>query len=674
MMSDGNARLGDPDHMLEVALNWARRGIKVFPCTEQKRPYTRDGFKSATSDPDQVRAYWTQHPGALVGSPTGEINGFFVVDLDVKAGIDGPDNFRDLELKYGEVPDSATSRTRSGGVHKFFAMPKGVTIRSNAGKIAPGIDIRGTGGYVIMPGSPGYEFDEEHTKKLAPAPAWLLDLVAADASKPSTDWEAPNLKIIEGGGFDLWFDSIIKGSPLHDSLRDLAAHLAARGMPPNEIGQFLYQLMHRSAAKSARPAEWQERLEEIPRLVHSAYQKYGLGPDGDTIDAQVAEPMENGSALGIKTAEWLYASMAPRCIVENYLFADVAQIVAPGGTGKTTIQLYEAVCIVLGRDLWGLKVHAPGPVVINTAEDRREYLVARLRRICEDMGLSETDQARVRAGVLIRDVFGQELKLTKIDGGNIRVTTLADRLIEAHRGDGLAMMLFDPLVSFGASETMVNENEQGLITALRRISTALDCCVRVIHHTGKANAREKTLDQYSGRGGSAMADGSRMTAVLAPWAEGDTVDNRPRTPPQNLEVGRETSVVILARSKLTYAPRQPWIWIARDGFRFSYAVDLRTNLAPEVARQNREDQVFRWIKHQVAQGKRWTARAMRDAAIYDQIGMPRDKMFAAIEQLKIDGRIIDRPLEKGAAVGARRHYLDLPDPPETGPETGPEID
>lgn len=52
--------------------------------------------------------------------------------------------------------------------------------------------------------------------------------------------------------------------------------------------------------------------------------------------------------------------------------------VAPGGTGKTTLILYEAICIALGLPLYGLEVKKPGPVLILTAEDSREMLLYRL--------------------------------------------------------------------------------------------------------------------------------------------------------------------------------------------------------------------------------------------------------------------------------------------------------
>jgi len=68
--------------------------------------------------------------------------------------------------------------------------------------------------------------------------------------------------------------------------------------------------------------------------------------------------------LRIAPAELHIARLTPQCVVESYLYADVAVLAGPGGTGKTTLALWEAVHIALGRPLYGLTVHTPGNVVL----------------------------------------------------------------------------------------------------------------------------------------------------------------------------------------------------------------------------------------------------------------------------------------------------------------------
>ena len=355
-------------------------------------------------------------------------------------------------------------------------------------------------------------------------------------------------------------------------------------------------------------------------------------------------------SLAITEKELEAASLTPDCIVQDYLYADLAQIVAPGGTGKTTAGLFEMICIVLGKPLWGLQVKKPGWCLIVTAEDQRERLVARTREIMAAMELGELERKRVMTSLSIWDVTGEQLKLTYSCDGNLKLTTLADDIVEAYQADPPVVVLFDPLVSFGVSEQAVNDNEQALVTAARRIIRGLNCCVRYVHHTGQANAREKNLDQYSGRGGSAMPDGSRMTCVLMPWDADDTK----RKPPPGCKPDKRSSITILARAKLSYSkPNLPLIWIKRTGFRFEHYVEFA--VTPEQRASAQVEQLFRFLTHELTQDRRYTRRQLDD--VTNTIGMTRAELRAALTALQVDHRVIDEELPKEDRQGSRKTYL-----------------
>ena len=130
------------------------KGWFVFPCKPNKKPFTKNGFKDASSDPEQVRKWWTQHPNALVGMPTGG-NGLFVLDVDVHKD-DGFASLAALEKTHGALPAGPYVDTPSSGRHYYFRAPLERIPGCSASKIGPGLDIRGEGGYVIVPPSPGY--------------------------------------------------------------------------------------------------------------------------------------------------------------------------------------------------------------------------------------------------------------------------------------------------------------------------------------------------------------------------------------------------------------------------------------------------------------------------------------------------------------------------------------
>ncbi len=162
-------------------------GVPVFPCDDQKRPLTAKGFKDATASPDELRRMFSNWQAVMIGMPTGEITGIVVVDVDVK---DGRTGMEWLNANSHRLPQTRTIRTGSGGLHIYLRWP-GQPIRNSAGKIAPGIDIRGDGGYVIVPPSPGYAVADN--SDVAEVPDWLMPILAPPAppERPAAPAQAP---------------------------------------------------------------------------------------------------------------------------------------------------------------------------------------------------------------------------------------------------------------------------------------------------------------------------------------------------------------------------------------------------------------------------------------------------------------------------------------------------
>lgn len=148
-----------------------------FPCLANKRPLTEHGFKDAVRDPDAARRLFQRPGAAMIAVPTGPASGLAVVDLDIKHGGAG------LEWQAANMhrlPQTRTHRTMSGGRHLLFEYPAGRHVRNSASRIAPGVDVRGEGGYIIAPPSPGYSIEDASMP--APMPDWLLDLIDPPAS------------------------------------------------------------------------------------------------------------------------------------------------------------------------------------------------------------------------------------------------------------------------------------------------------------------------------------------------------------------------------------------------------------------------------------------------------------------------------------------------------------
>jgi putative DNA primase/helicase len=135
--------------LLTNALAYAQRGWYVFPCVPgEKKPLTAHGFKDSTRDPSKIRKWWQDHPLANIGIDCGRSK-IVVVDLDVKNGNDGPGEWHAL-CKRHQIDDSGAleQSTPSGGIHKVFKA-NGSGIKNTAGRLGPGIDTRGMGGYIV---------------------------------------------------------------------------------------------------------------------------------------------------------------------------------------------------------------------------------------------------------------------------------------------------------------------------------------------------------------------------------------------------------------------------------------------------------------------------------------------------------------------------------------------
>lgn len=169
----------------KVALELVTRDAPVFPLLPgEKKPLTAHGFHDATTDTTQVESWWHDTPQANIGIATGAA-GLVVLDIDVKNGAPGDASWAAIVAEHPELEDTRVARTPSGGRHYYFR-GNGDRIRSSVSKLAPGIDVRAEGGYVVAPGSETAEGRYEWLSKRPPAklPAWLAERLRTAEREP----------------------------------------------------------------------------------------------------------------------------------------------------------------------------------------------------------------------------------------------------------------------------------------------------------------------------------------------------------------------------------------------------------------------------------------------------------------------------------------------------------
>jgi hypothetical protein len=180
---------------LQCALEYAAVVIAVFPLwgvsgglcdcpagrecrSAGKHPlarFAKNGVKDATTDPAQIKKWFKAHPSANLAIAMGGALRLIALDSDPRNGGDA--SVCDLVEAHGDAwLETHTVRTGGNGNHFLYRLPEGVEVHK--GKIAPGIDVKAAGGYLVAPPSvhaSGRTYEVEKNIEIAVAPDWLIE-------------------------------------------------------------------------------------------------------------------------------------------------------------------------------------------------------------------------------------------------------------------------------------------------------------------------------------------------------------------------------------------------------------------------------------------------------------------------------------------------------------------
>jgi Bifunctional DNA primase/polymerase, N-terminal/Primase C terminal 1 (PriCT-1) len=230
----------------------------------------KHGFDSATTMPSLIHGWFNRWRDANLAIPTGKRSGKIVFDVDPRHG--GSQTLDELEREHGPLPKTLVARTRSAGFHIYVNYPEGFEIKSSAGKLGPGLDVRAEGGCVLVPTSAGYGWEQ-----IGPTPdipeSWL-NLVKED-EQPKTKKTGPKSRVVDDGGTineggrNRTLTSIC-GS-LHDGTRDLAqltTDLAAineerceKPLPHHEVEKIAKSIHRKEPCRTGKPKD--PEVEEV---------------------------------------------------------------------------------------------------------------------------------------------------------------------------------------------------------------------------------------------------------------------------------------------------------------------------------------------------------------------------------------------------------------------------
>lgn len=644
------------DTHMSHALRYADLGWYVLPVRQDKKPVDGYGLNSCTRDPALIRKIWTEHPMANIAVAC-ERSGLVVLDIDPRNG--GTESLARLESEHGIIYSAVVSRTQGGGEHRVF---KAGEHDSYPGTLGAGLDIKHRG-YILVEPSRGesgiyqWQAGKNPTQGTLPSETPSIMHSSSRANLSQNIRNRPGSVVVSQEiysdlsralqaippdiEYSKWFKVLQGLSRLSDTAEAyrIASEWSTRSRKPTHTEQALKE-------------KWRSLMREDSEVSHlSVFHEANLIEPNWNKNAprppHVIDTLEEFNLQPLTRDELKNARLSPRVVVPFMLYADVRTRIAAGGVGKTTLALYEAITLALCRELWGRQPERPVRTVLVTREDARETLVARMREIMKELNLDSHGINQVLENVLIMDLSSVGYRISAVVGDV--VIPHADNLewlIKHLRGFKPDWIIMDPLVSFGVGEQRVNDAEQGLIEAMRIVKKEFDCCVEGIHHSGKANAREKTLDQYSGRGGSALADGARMVCVLAPLSPNEWLERTGDS------LSESESGMVMAMPKMSYCRAQSEIYIKRSGYLFSEMPPLVRPARADVERQI-ESSVYGIIHEHWLKNTPLSMQDLRDgykAMFYNSL--KRDEVMDALSRLKRDGRVRQTESKGGRGIKA----------------------
>jgi hypothetical protein len=216
-----------------------------------------------------------------------------------------------------------------------------------------------------------------------------------------------------------------------------------------------------------------------------------------------ATPYVRRDPATIKPREWHLGRYLSRGIV--------SMTVAPGGIGKSSLALCEAVSLASGRDLLLYGSSCPLRVWYYNLEDDVRDLAVRIEAICQYYKVSEdaiSNRLLVDSGIDRPVCLG-----AAATGGFMLDETWFLKLEQAIRAQEIDVLILDPFVSSHALDENSNMQMDSLMKRFSRLASRSGCCVAIVHHTRKSGGDGQSSTE-SARGAKAVSDAARVVRIL----------------------------------------------------------------------------------------------------------------------------------------------------------------
>lgn len=507
---------------IEDVLKVAAR-FPVFPCNASKKPLTPNGFYDATQSESQIRAWWGQHPAALVGVPTGATTHLVVLDYDPDKATGVTHQW--LQNVSAALMGTLSHTTRRNGRHYLFTSTESYASGKDiwaGGEQRPGLDVRADGGYIIwwplhgghaegeMQSLPASILqDRRRVRYDAPVPMAATGIIVSESN-----WGADRAKVIKALPFinpedrDLWVKvglAIHTASSGSDDGFAVWHHWSAgqySGTTPATYvserdcryawssfnrhisgKQLLVTLGSLFAIAKAAGFETKAPTPVVPDDGRFAPFDPGVYEDlpPELAPEEWSEPVVVKEPVGVAAGSSISFSDIEPILDSAYLIKGVIQansltmMVGASGDGKSFFTIDAMMAVATGEKWYGHKVNR-GLVVYVAAEG--------------GMGINN----RFAAVKQKRILTGGSIELVKA-AVNLMDPVECDALVklirnaESKHGEPCACVVFDTLARCMSGDENATEDMNAAVKGADGIRTAIGCTVIVVHHYGKDASR-----------------------------------------------------------------------------------------------------------------------------------------------------------------------------------------
>lgn len=461
--------------MLETALQYARMGFFILPVRNKRPLVAWQDHQTTAPTPDQIARWWKTWPDAGVAAITGR--GMVVVDVDQPF-----ESEKAAREAMGLAPTALVARTPRGGFHFYYRHAGRV---SNSVNTTKKLDIRGDGGIVVMPPTPGYIWLSKGKMGTYVPPEPVLATPAA--SDKTKHWISDLLAGVGQGG-------------RNDAAARLSGYFLGKGLGKDIV----YQLLAGWNAKNTPPLP----EHELRRTIESVSARGSSSADF------------NLTGFGDYLRKW--AHLVLDWTIDDWLpDSTILMVVALPGSYKTWLTVDLAVSVASGSDFLGMfHVKKPGPVLFVQQEDSHPGVASRLARVSFSKipapvwSMTEGEEWEVPQPPDMPIHVHEERSLRFEDKA---VMERFEHAIATHRP---RLVILDPLYSFLSTDDYMAKIGDHMLE-LKMLRDKYACSFVLVHHARKsADGAGNRTDSW----GSVFVDASREGGWSLAKTAGDAID------------------------------------------------------------------------------------------------------------------------------------------------------